>query len=63
MNQLVNVIREYKTTRENRNSASARNDLGAVKMYNDELTYWSEQLNDTMKAENVDMQTVREMLK
>jgi hypothetical protein len=63
VSQLNNVIREYKTARENRNSASARNDLGAVTMYNDELTYWAEQLSATMKAENVEMRTVQGLLK
>lgn len=63
MTQLANVVKEYKTARENRNTASARNDLRAVAMYNEELTYWADQLSATAQEENVDIKTVRELLR
>jgi hypothetical protein len=41
------IAKYYKTARENRQQASVRNDLQAVDMYNQELSYWETELSKT----------------
>ena len=63
MERIKEIVNEYKKARQSRNAASFRNDFGSVKMFNDELTYWSQKLTEAMEVERIDIQVVREMLK
>ncbi len=62
MEQILTVVSEYKRARRERNAASARQDFEMERMYNEELTDWSNRLSDVMVAEHVSIETVKALL-